>query len=403
MNKIKILMLIIIIAIITTTLLLIIVLPNLKEKEILELQSQVLNEDILDIQEEISYKAYSIILNCIENYIQYNNEADEEKLSAILEETAIIEKYDEIYYLQIEKIYKIERINDTTYFVKTILDDKNVYFVVNVDYITKSYNIRKSTESEFENARENKVAQKYLQSIEIENNENNEIYDKDLTNKQIANKYFYNYIKLAVNKPEIAFNILEKNYKLKKFNNDINSYKEYVEENKEKIINSAIINLKVEAQENYKKYVIQDVYERTYTITEYNYSNYTIELEEYEFESDEEKEEYSKLSSKEKVKSNIEKIFKLLDEKEYSKVYEKLNDEFRKNNFSTLESFKQYARNTFFDYNMLGQIVIEEQGTNYVIIVPYKDGTSSAAEKRTKTFVMKLLEGTEFEISFQIN
>ena len=52
---------------------------------------------------------------------------------------------------------------------------------------------------------------------------------------------------------------------------------------------------------------------------------------------------------------------------------------------------------------MLGQITIEAQGINYIVKVPYKDGTSSAAEKRTKVFVMRLLEGVDFEISFQIN
>ena len=152
MKKMKILIILLIILIIITTLSIVILLPKLKDEEIRNLDSEVSNEDILDIREETSYKGYVIIQKCIGNYIEYSNESNEEKLAAILEKEEKTEKFDEVYYLKIEQIYKIERINDTTYFVETTLDDKNVYFVINVDYITKSYNIRKSTETEYKNA-----------------------------------------------------------------------------------------------------------------------------------------------------------------------------------------------------------------------------------------------------------
>lgn len=401
MKKMKILIGIIIICIIIVSILLFKLLPTLKEEQE-ELENMDYG-DILDIDEETTYLGYYIVSNCIEEYIQYNIEENQEKLNYILEDTSYgIEKFGEIYYLKIEQIYKLERMNDTTYFVEAKVNNENTYYVVNVDYITKAYSIRKTMQEEFEDAKNNNVDSKYKQSIEIELN-NNQINETMLTDYELANKYYNNYIKLAINNSEVAFEMLDKQNKLTRFENDIDNYKKYVENNKEKIINSIITDVQVEAQENYKKYIIQDTYERTYIITEYNYNNYTMAIEEYEIESDEDIEEFSKLSSEEKVKSNIEKIFKLLDEKEYSKVYEKLNNEFKNTNFQTLESFENYAINTFFDYNMLGQITIEEQGTNYIIKVPYKDGTSSAAEKRTKVFVMRLLEGTEFEISFQID
>ena len=397
MKKMKILIGIIIICIIIILIILFKLLPMLKEEQE-ELENMDYG-DILDISEETTYAGYYIVSNCIEEYIQYNIEENQEKLNYILEDTSYgIEGFNETYYLKIEQIYKIERMNDTTYFVEAKFNNENTYYVVNVDYITKGYNIRKTMQEEFENAKNNIVDSKYKESLEIELN-NNQIDETMLTDYELVNKYYNNYTKLAINNSEVAFEMLDKQNKLNKFNNDLNSYKDYIENNKEKIINSVITDIQVEAQENYKKYVIQDTYERTYTITEYNYNNYTIALEEYTSENEEDIE----LSSEEKVKSNIEKMFKLLDEKEYSKVYEKLNNEFKNTNFPTLKSFKQYANNAFFDYNMLGQITIEDQGATYVIKVLYKDGTSSAAEKRTKTFVMRLLEGTEFEMSFQID
>ena len=401
MKKMKILIILLIILIIITTLSIVILLPKLKDEEIRNLDSEVSNEDILDIREETSYKGYVIIQKCIGNYIEYSNESNEEKLAAILEKEEKTEKFDEVYYLKIEQIYKIERINDTTYFVETTLDDKNVYFVINVDYITKSYNIRKSTETEYKNAKENNIDTKYLKSIEIKSNDYNKIEDKDLSNEQVMSKYFYNYLQLELTKPEVAFTILEKGYKSQKFGNDINKYKEYIENNKEKLADTAIVESSVKASDNSTQYTIVDTYGKTYIIKEYKYTDYTIEIQEDNRENEEYLNKYLALSPTEKVEENIKRVYQLIDDKEYESVYNLLDSQFKSSNFATLEQFENYAKETFFEYNVLGKITIQEQGQNYVINVPYKDGYSSVAEKREKNFVMRLQENTDFILSFE--
>lgn len=401
MKKMKILIILLIILIIITTLSIVILLPKLKDEEIRNLDSEVSNEDILDIREETSYKGYVIIQKCIGNYIEYSNESNEEKLAAILEKEEKTEKFDEVYYLKIEQIYKIERINDTTYFVETTLDDKNVYFVINVDYITKSYNIRKSTETEYKNAKENNIDTKYLKSIEIKSNDYNKIEDKDLSNEQVMSKYFYNYLQLELTKPEVAFTILEKGYKSQKFGNDINKYKEYIENNKEKLADTAIVESSVKASDNSTQYTIVDTYGKTYIIKEYKYTDYTIEIQEDNKENEEYLNKYLALSPTEKVEENIKRVYQLIDDKEYESVYNLLDSQFKSSNFATLEQFENYAKETFFEYNVIGKITIQEQGQNYVINVPYKDGYSSVAEKREKNFVMRLQEKTDFILSFE--
>lgn len=401
MKKMKILIILLIILIIITTLSIVILLPKLKDEEIRNLDSEVSNEDILDIREETSYKGYVIIQKCIGNYIEYSNASNEEKLAAILEKEEKTEKFDELYYLKIEQIYKIERINDTTYFVETTLDDKNVYFVINVDYITKSYNIRKSTETEYKNAKENNVDTKYLQSIEIKSNDYNKIEDKDLSNEQVMSKYFYSYLQLELTKPEVAFTILEKGYKSQKFGNDINKYKKYIENNKEKLSDTAIVESSVKASDNSTQYTIVDTYGKTYIIKEYKYTDYTIEIQEDNKENEEYLNKYLALSPTEKVEENIKRVYQLIDDKEYESVYNLLDSQFKSSNFATLEQFENYAKETFFEYNVLGKITIQEQGQNYVINVPYKDGYSSVAEKREKNFVMRLQENTDFILSFE--
>lgn len=396
MKNMKILVGIIIAVIVIVLILLLLLLPKLQNNE--EIKSLDYT-DRTNIEQENTYLAQYIVENAIQDYIQYNRNAETEKLSCILEQKQNVEpeQFDEIYYLEINSIYKMERIDDTTYFVYCSIDNVEEYFVVNVDYINSAYSIRKTNKNEFKKAQENDVLDKYKSSIQINNNDYNSIKDEVPSIEAIANKYFYNYIDLLLEKPEIAFSLIEKGYKSQKFSNDIDKYKEYIQNNIAKLSNTAIMESSKETVDNIAKYTIVDIYNRTYIIKEYNYTDYTIELQENTIQD----EEYMTLKSKEKVEENIKKVFNFLDDKEYESVYSLLDSEFRNTNFSTLEQFEEYAKETFFDYNVLGNITIQEQGQNYVISVPYKDGNSSIAEKRKMKFVMKLQENTDFIISFE--
>lgn len=398
MKNMKILISVILIIIVMIIILLLVLLPKLKEYE--EETENLYYGDIYEVQPETTYKSYYIIANCIENYIKYSIENSSEKLDAILENNDYTkENFDEVYLLKIAQVYKIERQDDTTYFVEISLDNKNEYFVTNIDYTTKAYNLRKSLKSEFDNAKNNNVKEKYRTSIKIKQNEFNLVDDKDINRDLVLDKYFYNYIRLAETKPKIAFELLEKSYRAEVFQNDFSNYEVYLENNKSKILNSVITDIQTETLENSTEYIITDNYNRQYRIVEYNYTDYTIALNNYQREDD----KYLKLTQTEKVEKNIKYVFELLDNKEYNKVYELLDSDFRNTNFQTYDQFEDYAKNTFFDYNALGKITVQEQGQNYIIEVNYKDGPSSAAEKRQKSFVMRLLEGTEFKISFQID
>lgn len=397
MKNMKVLIGIIIVVIVIVLILLLSLLPKIRY---IEEEMENLNYgDATKIGQENTYLAQYILGEAIQDYIQYNLDLDKNKLRSVLEEkqNVELEEFDSLYYLKINSIYKMERMNDTTYFVYTTIDNENVYFVINVDYITNAYNIRKTDKSEFENAQENNIKEKYKSSIEISKNEYNTIKKEMPTSQFIINKYFYNYIELQLEKPEIAFTILEKSYKSRMFDNNVENYKQYINNNKEKLLNIAVIESDMIVNENSTKYTITDTYNKTYIITEYNYTDYTIEIQETTIED----EEYMTLKSEEKVEENIKNVYKLLNDKDYESVYNVLDSEFKNINFSTLEEFKTYAEEKFFDYNVLGNITIQEQGQNYVITVPYKDGNSSIAEKRKIKFIMRLQENTDFIISFE--
>ncbi len=93
---------------------------------------------------------------------------------------------------------------------------------------------------------------------------------------------------------------------------------------------------------------------------------------------------------------------KLINVKDYQTVYNYLNEDFKNTNFPSIEKFTAYMQNTFFDNNIVGNISMKEEGGNYILEVPYKESLSSAAEERSKSFVMRLGSGMNFEISFNV-
>lgn len=399
MKKVKLLIAIIITIIIISAFSLGILIPKLK-KQIQEKENLNYN-DMLNIQKEDTDVAYMILERCIKNYIQYNIQEDE-RIKEILEEDTNFEKFDTPYYLKINSVYKVERMDDITYFIEALINETKTYFLINVDYISDTFNIRKINEQEFKDAKNDKVNNKYRKSIRIIKTDRNTIKTEPFPTEIIMNNYYTTYINMAINKPEIAFNMLDEEYKLKKFNNDISKYMEYIKSNQTEIENYTITNVEGSKKENYTEYKVKDAYNTSYIIKEYYYTNFKISLNDNSIESTEQIDQYNKLSNKEKATYNIEKVFSKINEKEYKQIYNFLDETFKNNNFKELQQFETYINQNFFENNVLGKISIQEQGKNYIVTVPYKESNSTAAEKRKKTFIIRLLEGTDFTMSFEI-
>lgn len=120
-------------------------------------------------------------------------------------------------------------------------------------------------------------------------------------------------------------------------------------------------------------------------------------------QTDEEVQKYNKLSSQEKAVSNVDKVMKLINEKSYSTVYSYLNSEFKNTYFPTLDRFTNYIKQNFFENNIVGQLTVGNQGDNYIVTVPYKEFLSPAADEKEAIFLVRLKEGTNFELAININ
>lgn len=361
-----------------------------------------------DVEKVTSEATFYKINNTINKYFEYVFEKNTQAIEAMTTSDVkniidIFAQYNTEAKFDVKTIYSIDKVYYATGFIYGRIAENEYYLIINLDYDNKTFSIVHSNKQEYENAINNIVDEKYRQDIEIPKNKYNEIVNKNITDFEILTVYFEDYKYKALNNPEIAFNLLDSEYKEKKFNNDIDLYKEYVEKNKDRFKDANIVKHGITKDGQYRQYICIDNYGNYYEFNEVGIKEYTVILDNYTLESDEFINKYNKLSDKEKAISNVDKVMKLINEKNYTELYGHLSEGFKNNYFSTQETFEKYIQNNFFDNNITGTITVKNEGKIFMITVPYKEGLSSAAEQRKKTFIVRLGEGTDFELSFNVD
>lgn len=358
-----------------------------------------------NIEKLNSKDLFFIINNNINTYYQYIQKQEKEKIDTIAKEGSIM-KATSIGVFYSEEMYVLDKINNITVYVKGVIRDKSIeniyYLILNMDYLNNTFSIESLKKEEFENAKNNKIDERYVQDIRIQEKVYNKINEKTFTDFEILKYYFEDYKYKVLYKQEDAFNLIDARYKEEKFGNDIENYKEYIKNNKDNIQNANIVRHGITKNGQFVEYICIDNYNNYYKFNETGINKYTIILDNYTLQTDELISNYNKLTDKEKVSSNIDKIMKLINEKSYKNVYNYLNEDFRNNYFKTQGAFEEYIKTKFFDNNILGVLQIKQEGNIYIVTVPYKESLSSAAEEGTIIFYVKLGEGTNFELSFNI-
>ena len=147
------------------------------------------------------------------------------------------------------------------------------------------------------------------------------------------------------------------------------------------------------------EYICLDEKGKYYIFTKDNIVNYNVILDTYTIDLPEFLEKYNSNKGEIKVGLNLQKIFDAIKNEDYKFVYNKLDETFRKNNFKTEEDFVKYAEQNFanceFKYSSC-----EKTNTLYVAKVKI---TKNNGETKAKEFIMKLQEGTDFVMSFNVN
>lgn len=224
---------------------------------------------------------------------------------------------------------------------------------------------------------------------------------------------FLDYIESAIDFPEIAYNLLEEDYRKAKFSS-LDEYKQYVSNNYDlnNLYNSQFAKIEdydnlddyyyewksvglekysKEDKEKYTEYICVDSYDNYYIFKVTSIMQYTIILDTYTIDLPEFTEKYNNANAQEKVILNLNKINIALNSGDYSYVYSKLAESFKTKNFSTLSSFETYAKANFFGKNNFEYKNFANEGeTYYTYNVVITDTKNESSNPKNKTFIMKL-------------
>lgn len=253
----------------------------------------------------------------------------------------------------------------------------------------------------------NIISNNLIDSQSISNNtEENSInnYNKfDLINVNsgsLLNLYWSQFKDEAMFNIEESYNLLDIEYREKKFN-DIEEYKEYINANIEILENSSIQTFDLYNNEDYTLYKCKDNYGRLFIIKEYSIKQYTLMLDIYTIDTLEFLENYSSSNNQVKVALNIQKFMQAINAKDYNYAYNCLSDGFKSNYFNTVEEFENYISQNLYSNNEIEYIEFKEESGLYTYTIQIVN-TDNPDESIEKTIVMKLNEGTDFEMSFNI-
>lgn len=291
-------------------------------------------------------------------------------------------------YLVFGTIIENENTTNENFELMILTDEKNRTFnIYTSDYIEKKNLYELSKEKNFK-----------MDIEEIENRKYN-TYEFEVINDQTYVVDLLDHYIQSVKYLELkySYNKLDEEYKEKKFDKETD-YEKYIEENKKRITTAILNYYRVDKYDDYKQYICIDRLGNYYIFRESANMDYTVLLDSYTIDLPEFIEKYNNATTEEKVAMNIEKIVEALNAQDYNYVYGKLADEFKENYFSKYEDFEKYAKNTF----STGNEIAYNSYTETQNVSTYNITLKGNKNTITKTVVMKLEEGTDFVMSFNI-
>lgn len=229
----------------------------------------------------------------------------------------------------------------------------------------------------------------------------NEFEYVNVSTESLLLSYFNKYKENIVNNVEKAYETLDSEYRQKRFGS-IDKYKEYISSNYDNIILATLDTFKVDtSNKEYTQYICTDLNKNYYIFRETAIMQYSLILDTYTIDLPEFLQKYNSTNDQGKVALNIQKFMQAIDSKDYNYAYNCLADGFKQNYFNTVDEFKKYAEENFYSRNLVTYTEFKEEGGLYKYTVNINNANYQE-EIKTKTFIVKLNEGTEFEMSFNV-
>ena len=439
-NLYKIIIIVVIIIIIIVALLLLLLNRNEYENETYVPAPSVTYSETVEKLE--NYNKFYSLEEMIKKYCIYDSYGNSEGIYSVLDnayceangitaENAVnkIERHNlSDYNLILEEAYIYDDSLYPVFFTKSIIrnteEKQELYLILKTDQANLTFSVIPINKEVFDGYINNQGSK--LATSPIEKNNYNTQEDVTVSEKNVLDKYFDNYIYELMYRPEEAYSRLNEEYRTAKFT-DYNDFLNYINVHNSEMVQMDIksaktledfateddyneymanyelkgINLyKIEEKEEYKQYICIDDFGNYYIFRENGVNDYDILLDTYTIDLPEFLEKYNNSNRKDKVLYNVQKIVDALNTKDYRYVYNKMDETFRNNNYKTLEEFEQYIQNSIFEKNTVGYTNYAESGDISTVDLKLQDKTEREDGIYTMTVAMQLKEGTDFVMSF---
>lgn len=234
----------------------------------------------------------------------------------------------------------------------------------------------------------------------IEENNNNVMESIYVSAEQSLNYCFSAYKELALYSRETAYTLLNDEYKEKRFPT-FGEYDAYVQSHYLKVMGMSLEKYSKDLSGDTTRYICVDQNDNYYILTEHGAMDFDIQLDIYTLDTTEFLTKYNAGNYQDRVVLNLNKVQEAINDGDYRYMYNHLDETFKQNNFATFEAFSNYMQERYFAKNVFSFDSYEEAGEVASCTVKITNGDNSA-ESRNQSFIMKLGEGTDFVMSFQI-
>ena len=335
------------------------------------------------------------VVDRLNNFAKDVNEEDIDKYKILIEKMYYSEQSTiNTFFVKLKVINReTELVTDTSIIVEMDLM-YNVYYILPYEYMEKNnyLNIQENSKYEF---KEKTIEANDYNEYEIEVIENDATIISDLMDN-FTDNVIYNL--------DNSYDLFSEEYKKERFNT-LDKYKDYMNNNINKIISSSIKKYRIDTFDDYNQYIFIDQNGNYYIFKETTIMEYTVQLDTYTIDSQDFKDRYDDANEQTKVGMNIEKIKQALNNKDYEYVYNKLDNTFKQNNFGNYEQFVSYIKENLFEINKIEYINLNREGDIYAYetkITQANEDEEEQSDSKKGTFIMKLLEDRDFVMSFSI-
>ena len=197
-----------------------------------------------------------------------------------------------------------------------------------------------------------------------------------------------------------AYELLDEKYAKKRFSSQ-EDFKQYINNKQEQIKSAYVTRYQINEYDTYTQYICIDQFGNYYIFNETAIMKYSVILDTYTIDLPQYTKNYNETDTPGKVSMCVDRFMKAINDENYEFAYSLLASGFKNNYFKTKEQFVTYAKQNLVGRDKITHKTIdsEEEIYIYTVILENKDALVNAKEL---TFIVKLKEETNFELSFEM-